>query len=56
MDTTNPLIAVGSAVSFNTNGPIIGSALTHVVGTTSIIINTLGTYVADFTLRAVQAN
>ncbi|MBG0967091.1 hypothetical protein F3I01_29075 [Bacillus sp. SRB1LM] len=49
-------MVVGSAVSFNTNGPIIGSALTHVVGTTSLIINTIGTYVADFTLRAVQAN
>ncbi|KIU76448.1 triple helix repeat-containing collagen [Bacillus thuringiensis Sbt003] len=44
-DTTNQLIAVGSAVSFNTNGPIIGSALTHVAGTTNIIINTIGTYV-----------
>ncbi|WP_171053861.1 collagen-like protein, partial [Bacillus cereus] len=55
-DTTNQLIAVGSAVSFNTNGPKIGSALTHVAGTTNIIINTIGTYVADFTLTAIQAN
>ncbi|MDZ4454846.1 collagen-like protein, partial [Bacillus cereus] len=54
-DTTNQLIAVGSAVSFNTNGPKIGSALTHVAGTTNIIINTIGTYVADFTLTAIQA-
>ncbi|PFU36465.1 hypothetical protein COK69_03190 [Bacillus cereus] len=49
-------MAVGSAVSFNTNGPIIGSALTHVAGTTNIIINTIGTYVADFMLTAIQAN
>ncbi|WP_255302344.1 collagen-like protein, partial [Bacillus cereus] len=55
-DTTNQLVAVGSAITFNTNGPIIGTAFTHVAGTSNIIINTLGTYVAEFTLTAVQAN
>ncbi|TKJ01321.1 hypothetical protein FC695_19390 [Bacillus cereus] len=55
-DTTNQLVAVGSAVTFNTNGPIVGTAFTHVAGTANIVINTLGTYVAEFTLTASQQN
>ena len=52
----NQAVAVGSAITFNTNGPITGTAFTHVAGTPNIVINTLGTYVAEFTLTAVQAN
>ncbi|HDR4464908.1 TPA: hypothetical protein QCP98_005824 [Bacillus cereus] len=49
-------MSVGSAITFNTNGPIIGAALTHIAGTENIIINITGTYVAEFNLTAVQAN
>ncbi|MGX7628835.1 collagen-like protein [Bacillus thuringiensis] len=55
-DTTNQTIAVGSSVTFNTNGPITGTALSHITGTGNIIINTLGTYVAEFQLQASREN
>ncbi|WP_254905296.1 collagen-like triple helix repeat-containing protein, partial [Bacillus thuringiensis] len=55
-DTTNQSIAVGSSVTFNTNGPITGTALSHITGTGNIIINTLGTYVAEFQLQASREN
>ncbi|MGG2015468.1 hypothetical protein [Bacillus sp. S10(2024)] len=55
-DTTNQSVAVGSNVTFNTNGPIIGTALTHIAGTGNIIINTLGTYLAEFQLMATREN
>ncbi|MDA2384109.1 NTTRR-F1 domain [Bacillus cereus] len=55
-DTTNQAVTVGNAVVFNTNGPLVGAALTHTVGTANIVINQVGTYVANFTLTAVQAN
>ncbi|PGB03737.1 collagen-like triple helix repeat-containing protein [Bacillus toyonensis] len=55
-DTTNQSIIVGGNVTFNTNGPIIGTSLTHVTGTGNIIINTVGTYVAEFQLEASREN
>ncbi|WP_257144182.1 hypothetical protein [Bacillus cereus] len=55
-DPTNQSVTVGSAITFNTNGPIVGIALSHVAGTTNFIINTIGTYIAEFTLTTVQAN
>ncbi|MES5921868.1 hypothetical protein QCI44_28540 [Bacillus cereus group sp. RP37] len=47
---------MGGNVTFNTNGPIIGTALTHITGTGNIIINTIGTYVAGFQLEAAREN
>ncbi|MCU4997906.1 collagen-like protein [Bacillus cereus] len=55
-DTTNQSIVVGGSVTFNTNGPIIGSAFTHIAGTGNITINTRGTYVAEFQLEAAREN
>ncbi|WP_136699637.1 collagen-like protein [Bacillus fungorum] len=55
-DTTNQSIVVGGNVTFNTNGPIIGTALTHIASTGNIIINTLGTYVAEFQLESSREN
>ncbi|HHY2677443.1 TPA: collagen-like protein, partial [Bacillus toyonensis] len=55
-DTTNQSIVVGGNVTFNTNGPIIGTALTHISSTGNIIINTIGTYVAEFQLVASREN
>ncbi|PFB92213.1 hypothetical protein CN296_28415 [Bacillus cereus] len=47
---------MGGNVTFNTNGPIVGTALTHITGTGNIIINTIGTYVAEFQLEAAREN
>ncbi|MFK4354564.1 hypothetical protein ABH964_003911 [Bacillus sp. RC92] len=55
-DTTNQSVAVGGNVTFNTNGPIVGTALTHIAGTGNIIINTLGIYVAEFQLASSREN
>ncbi|MEG7924862.1 collagen-like protein [Bacillus cereus] len=55
-DTTNQSIVVGGNVTFNTNGSIVGTALTHITGTGNIIINTIGTYVAGFQLEAAREN
>ncbi|PGR55025.1 hypothetical protein COC49_30485 [Bacillus cereus] len=43
-------------MTFSTNGPIIGTGLSHVAGTANIIINTIGTYVAEFILTVSQTN
>ncbi|WP_158594196.1 hypothetical protein [Cohnella faecalis] len=53
---SNQSIDIFEAVSFASNGPSFGTAITHAPGTTDIVINTAGTYFIVWRATSQESN